>query len=150
VEVDAFLCDSIAAAEGKLYAQGAGWNTIFSPAFPARHTRVGIGVLIRVPYTETNQAHHFEIRLESSDGQPIALGDAPPGSASEDGRLYAVSGEFNIGRPPLIIPGESQMVPLAINLDGLTFARSDSYSFTISIDGTELKRLTLRLQLTQS
>jgi hypothetical protein len=149
MEVDAFLCDSIAAAEGKLYAQGAGWNTIFSSAFPARHSRVGIGVLIRVPYTETNKAHQFEIRLEGSDGQRVALGEAPPGGQSDDGKLYAIGGEFNVGRPPLIVPGESQMVPLAVNLDGLTFDRPDSYSFTISIDGDEMKRLTLRLQLTQ-
>jgi hypothetical protein len=146
MEVDAFLCDSIAAAEGKLYVQGAGWNNVFAQGFPVRHNRVGIGVLIRVPYTATNQAHQFEIRLEASDGERIALADAPPNVPSEDGMLYTIGGEFNVGRPPLLPAGESQMVPLAMNLDGLLFPKPDGYSFVVSVDGTEMKRLSLRLQ----
>lgn len=146
MEIDAFLCDSIVAAEGKLYAQGAGWNTVFSSNFPARHPRVGIGVLIRVPYTATNQTHQFELHLEDSDGGRIALGEAVPGVPTEDGKVYTITGDFNVGRPPLLPPGEIQMVPLAMNLDGLQFDKPDAYTFNISIDGTELKRLPIRLQ----
>lgn len=146
MEVDAFLCDSIASAEGKLYVQGAGWNTIFSARFPARHARIGIGVLIGVPYTATNEPHEFEVRLEDSDGRRLPIVEAPPGVTSEDGRLYAIGGEFNMGRPPLLPAGDSQMVPLAMNVDGLVFDRPDAYNFVISIDGTEMKRLPIRLQ----
>jgi hypothetical protein len=146
MEIDAFLCDSIASAEGKLYAQGAGWNTIFAQSFPARHSRVGIGVLIRVPYTATNQPHRFEVRLEDSDGHQVAIVAAPPGVPSEDGKLYAIGGEFNVGRPPLLPPGEEQMVPLAMNIDGIEFDHPDAYAFVISIDGSPIERLQLRLQ----
>lgn len=57
MEVDAFLADSIVSAEGKLYVQGAGWNKIQATSFPFRHSRIGIGVIIHVPYTATNQVH---------------------------------------------------------------------------------------------
>ena len=146
MEVDAFLCDSVVSAEGKLYAQGIGWNIIFSGSFPARHARIGIGVLIRVPYTATNQSHRFELHLENGDGGRVALGDAPPGM-SEDGKLYTIPSDFNVGRPPLLPPGDDQIVPLSMNIDGLQFDSPDSYTFVITIDGTEIKRLPIRLQL---
>jgi hypothetical protein len=34
---------------------------------------------------------------------------------------------------------------MALNLDGLVFEKPDAYSFVMSIDGTEIKRLPLRL-----
>ena len=49
IELDAFLADSVASVQGKLYALGAGWNRIAVALFPARHDRVGIGLLFRVP-----------------------------------------------------------------------------------------------------
>ncbi len=146
MELDAFLCDSIVSAEGKLYAQGIGWNAMFSSQFPARHNRIGIGILIRVPYTATNQAHQLEIRLENSDGARVPISDAPAGVPSEHGKIYTIPFDFNVGRPPLLPPGDSQMVPLAINFDGLTFEKPDAYTFVIAIDGTELKRLQMRFQ----
>ncbi len=49
IELDAFLADSVASVQGKLYALGAGWNRIAVALFPARHDRVGIGLLVRIP-----------------------------------------------------------------------------------------------------
>lgn len=146
MEVDAFLADSVVAAEGKLYVQGAGWNAVFVQSFPARHSRVGIGMLIHVPYTATNQGHHLEMRIETQDGQTVPLGDAPPGQGdSLDGKIHTIRGDFNVGRPPLLPAGDEQVVPIAINIDGLMFERPDSYSVIISIDGTDMKRLPLRI-----
>src|SRR5512133_183243 len=104
MEIDAFLADSIVSAEGKLYVQGAGWNMIYAGSFPFRHSRIGIGVIIHVPYTATNQTHHLEVHVEDSDGHVLPLGDAPPGVETEDGKISRLGGEFNVGRPPLLPP----------------------------------------------
>ena len=149
MEVDAFLADSVVAAEGKLYVQGAGWNMVQTASLPTRHSRIGIGVIIRVPYTATNQLHKLEIRFEDSDGNKMPLGEAGP--ESEGDKIYAIGGEFNVGRPPVLLPGEDQIVPIAINVDGLVFDKPDSYSFLISIDGVVIKRLPMRvMQLPQT
>src|SRR5579871_2172270 len=107
VAVDAFLCDGIEAVGGKLYSLGIGWNSISAPAFPARHPRIGIGVLIHVPYTATNLMHEFLVHIQSEDGEVIPLGEAVPGSdprTVEGGRVVRLGGQFNVGRPPELPP----------------------------------------------
>jgi hypothetical protein len=150
VEIDAFLADSIVSAEGKLYVQGAGWNMMYAASFPFRHSRIGIGVIIHVPYTATNQTHNLEVHIEDSDGHVLQLGDAPPGVETDDGKISRLSGDFNVGRPPLLPPGDSQIVPFAINIDGIVFQRPDMYIIVVSVDGQPVKRLPIRvLQLSQ-
>lgn len=145
MEVEAFLADSVVAAEGKLYVQGAGWNIVYARAVPTRHDRIGIGLLIHVPYTATNQAHKFEIRLEDADANTLPIGEAPPDAQVEDGKIRQFGGDFNVGRPPDLKPGDEQIVPIALNINGLPFEAAGSYSFVIEIDGSEVKRLTFRL-----
>ena len=144
MELDAFLADSVVAVEGKLYAQGAGWNVINAPQLPVRHARIGVGLLVHVPYTETNVTHRFDVRLDDSDGGRIPLGVGP----TEDGKLYVVSRQFAVGRPPLLPAGDEQIVPVALNFDGLVFEKADAYNFVIEIDGEERKRLPIRVTLT--
>src|SRR6266498_5473939 len=100
MEIAAFLADSVVSAEGKLFVQGAGWNVLNAAGFPVRHPRIGIGVLVRVPYTATNQVHRLEVRMITADGEPVSLGDAPPEVGAPDGKLYVLGGEFSVGRPP--------------------------------------------------
>lgn len=147
MQIDAFLCDSVVSAEGKLYVHGAGWNTIWAQSFPARHPRVGIGIIIHVPYTATNQVHKLEVRVEDQDGNVIPIGDAPPGTDSPDGKIRKLGGEFNVGRPPVLPPGDQQVVALAIQIDGLTFTDPNMYSVVIDLDGSEAKRLPMRVAL---
>lgn len=142
IEIDAFLADSVEAANGKIYALGAGWSIITAATFPAQHPRIGLGILIRVPYTMTNQQHKVEVSLQDSDGVILHVAQNPADSSQSISKLVA---EFNVGRPPQLTPGDPQIVALAMNLDGLIFEQPGSYSFCIEIDGTELKRLPLRL-----
>ena len=144
MELDAFVADSVVAVEGKLYAQGAGWNVINTPHLPVRHARIGVGFLVHVPYTETNVTHRFDVRLDDSDGGRMPLGVAP----TDDGKLYVVSRQFTVGRPPLLPAGDEQIVPVALNFDGLVFEKADAYNFVIEIDGEERKRLPIRVTLT--
>jgi hypothetical protein len=142
VEVDAFLADSVVAAEGKLFVQGGAWSTLAVQSLPARHPRIGIGIIIRVPYTETNSPHRQEIRLEDSDGRELSLTE---GSSREGGSPARPATDFNIGRPAFLLPGEDQLIPIAMNLDGFVFERAGMYRFVISIDGKDVKSLPLRV-----
>jgi hypothetical protein len=146
MDVEAFLADSVVVAEGKLYAQGAGWNMINVNVLPAQHDRIGIGLVITVPYTETNQEHAFSLHLETEDGEQLPLGDAPPGMDSPDGRMRRIEGVFNMGRPPTLVAGDEQVIPLAINLKGLPFEAAGRYTFVVQVDGEEVKRLPFRVQ----
>jgi hypothetical protein len=146
MEVNAFLADSVVVAEGKLYAQGAGWNTINVQSLPAAHDRIGIGLIIDVPYTETNTEHQFSLHLEGEDGEQLPIADAPSGVETPDGKLRRIEGVFNMGRPPTLVAGDDQLIPLAINLNGLPFTSAGRYTFVLQVDGEEVKRLSFRVQ----
>lgn len=149
ITVDAFLADSVAGpGDGKIYVQGGGWNVLHAVTLPARHPRVGIAALVKVPYLlANNEPHRFQLHLEDSDGAVLPLGEAPPGSETPDGKLRRISAEFAVGRPVGVEPGDEQVVGLAINLDGLVLERAGVYVFVIDIDGEEAKRLRFRVNL---
>lgn len=142
MEIDAFLADSVDTVNGKIYAHGAGWNVLYAHRIPTAHPRIGIGMLIRVPYTATDQPHELQIRLEDADGRPIALGRDGP---DPDAVRFGLTASFSVGRPPDLIPGDEQIVPLSVNLDGLVFEQATSYRFVLSIDGHDRKRIPVRV-----
>jgi hypothetical protein len=141
LEIDAFLADAVVNVEGKLYAQGIGWNVLTVRSLPATHTRMGIGALIHVPYTATNMQHTLSITLEDADGQPVAVGAQPDGE-----KLFTIATNFTIGRPPTIVPGEEQIVPLAIQIDNIRFEKADAYNFVFKFAEAEAKRLPFRVR----
>jgi hypothetical protein len=141
--VDAFLADSAATADGKLYVQGGGWNAINPAGLPFKQARIGIALTIGVPYSATNSIHRLEILLEGEDG-PIPLGNTV-NAAGESGSVMGIGSQFTVGRPPAIMPGDRQLVPRALNFDGMVFERAGAYTFTIMIDGVEANRLTFRV-----
>jgi hypothetical protein len=147
MEVDAFLADSVVAADGKLYIQGAGWNVLMAAQIPFRQPRIGVGIVVRVPYSATNEMHEFSIKVVDPDENMIALGVAPPGVELPDGKVRELKGKFNIGRPPMVVPGDEQVIPIAINLDGVEFTEPNQYSVVISIDGSDMRRLPMRVRV---
>ena len=152
ISVDAFLCDAVQGVQGKLYAIGIGWNAIQASQFPVRHSRLGVGLVIRMPYTATNQPHRFSVQIDDEDGAPLALAEAAPGvidASVEDGKVIRIEGQFNVGRPPTIAPGDEQIVPFAVQLDGVEFPSSGLYAVVVKIDDTEVSRLPFRLSLLQ-
>lgn len=147
--VDAFLCDGVQAVGGKLYALGIGWNLINTAALPAQHSRIGIGMLIHVPYTATNQNHKFVVQINSEDGGVVPLATAAEGSdprVVENGRVVRLGGEFNVGRPPELTHGDEQIVPLAVHLDMVEFEQPGLYSVMVLVDGSEAARLPFRIR----
>lgn len=146
VEVDAFLADSVIVAENKLYVQGAGWDTIITASFPFRQSRIGVGVLLRVPWTATNKMHDFSVKIVDPDEHEIVLGLAPPGIELPEGQVRELRGQFNVGRPAMLHAGDSQVVPIAMNLDGLEFAEPNDYTVVIAVDDKPMRRLPVRVR----
>lgn len=144
MEVTAFLADSAEAVQGKIYALGIGWNAIFSPVFPVTHPRLALGITIQVPYTATNQMHTVTVHLETEDGARVRLGmNAQPGS--EPTPILELGGGFNVGRPPMLVAGDEQVVPFAMTIDQLYFEAPGMFAWVVSIDGHEMKRIPMRL-----
>jgi hypothetical protein len=152
LKVDAFLCDTVEGVGGKLYALGIGWNTLLVHGFPARHPRLGIGLVIHVPYTATNQQHQFFVHLESEDGVRLPLAEATASvddELVEDGKVMRLGGQVNVGRPPDLAPGDEQVIALAVQLDGIEFPSAGLYAAVIVMDGSEEERLLFRLRQVQ-
>ena len=133
IEVDGFLADSVAQAEGKLYVQGAGWNQITAPLFPAVHDRIGIGLLVRMGADGSEGRHTFELRLIGPAEEELQLGESP------NGPLTRLPGEITTGE------GADHIVPIAINLNGMPLARPGDYRFVVSVDGIDRKTLPFRV-----
>jgi uncharacterized protein DUF6941 len=129
VVVDGFLADSVTAVDGKLYALGMGWNRIFVQAFPARHDRVGVGLLFHLGSASSTREHRFAVRVETPEGGTVTLGTGPGGPIDqiEGGFTAASDGDVT--------------VPFAMQLDGLPLATPGRYAVVIALDGDDVKRL---------
>ncbi|HEV7567505.1 MAG TPA: hypothetical protein VGO31_16280 [Microbacteriaceae bacterium] len=144
MEVTAFLADSAEAVQGKIYALGIGWNAIFAQVFPVSHPRLALGITIQVPYTATNHMHTVTVHLETEDGERVQLGFNPqPGG--EPAPVYELGGSFNVGRPPMLVAGDEQIVPFAMTIDQLLFEAPGMFAWVVSIDGAEMKRIPMRV-----
>ena len=121
------LADAAAAAEGKLYIHGAGWETIYAMDFPAMHPTIGVGARLRVAWEETNQPHSLEI-------------DVVKGGENGDSILpEPLRADINLGRPAHLAPGSDQLLPIALSFVNLQFQEPDSYAVILRIDGKVLE-----------
>jgi hypothetical protein len=119
MDVTLLICDSAEALNGKLYILGGGWNMLYAPRTPVR---IALGILIAVPWDETNQRREMRIELVTSDGDQVLL----------NGQEVAAKAEFDIGRPPGVKPGSTLNAPFAINFDGLMLDEG-GYEFVVRI-----------------
>ena len=142
IHVDAFLADSVVTSDGKLYVQGAGWNRISAASFPVVHDRIGIGLIFSFEVAKVSEPHRFELRLEDAKGNELPLGEAPPGPQSP-GKITRIGGEFGAGP---VAHGVEQIVPIAINLNGMAFEGPSTFRFVVSVDGDDMKALAFRVE----
>jgi hypothetical protein len=143
IQVDGFLADSVVRSDGKLYVQGAGWNRITVQLFPATHDRIGIGLLFNVEPGGSHDPHRFEIRLEDAEGKELSFGPAPSGKDKPAEPVTRIGGEFTTGSTE---QSEEQLVAMAINLNGMSFAKPGAFRFVVSVDGADVKALPFRVQ----
>jgi hypothetical protein len=102
---------------------------------------LGIGAVVQVPYTATNQAHTLNIALLDEDGHPV-IPFVPEGAPEPDPIDATVT--FNLGRPPGLSHGEAQPYCLAANFT-IGLRELGGYTFVIKVDGTKAKDLSLRV-----
>ena len=118
------LADSAQVVGNKLYLMGGGWDRLtVSQKFPTEQ-RVGIALAIKVPWNRTNERHDFEIEIASEDAAPIAK----------------VAGNFEVGRPAGIPPGQDQRVQLAVETT-IKFERPGTFVIVAKLDGKEGQRV---------
>src|SRR5437773_9648882 len=109
MDIEALLADAVQASGGKLHALGIGWQVIQTTAFPARHDRVGIGLIVRTVAAEAGQ-HTLTLTLLDPEGAARAFGPRAP--------LEACSTS----------PNGPRSATLALNLDGLVFVTEGEHA----------------------
>lgn len=120
MDVTLLLCDFAEAVNGKLYVMGGGWNVLFAPGQPVT---MSVAAVIAVPWDQTNRKHELALELLTEDGESVAMED----------ETIAVTGEFELGRPPGIKPGSSLNAPFVWTFAGLVL-ESGGYEWKVSID----------------
>lgn len=126
MDVDfAFICD-YADVTNKINALGIGFDTIVAPKVPATHPLLFIVLQLKTSLAEIGEKK-MEAHLVDQDGKEII----PP-----------LSGKFNVPRPS---SGLESIGRIAVALQNIVFPLYGSYSFLISIDGHEIKRIPLRV-----
>jgi hypothetical protein len=141
MEVDAILCDHVQLAENKLFVSGGGVMRAWVNPQPPHVIMVGVAVVVRVPYTETNKHHTLAITLVDEDGQPVrpyvleGMPTPPPVHAEVP---------FNLGRPADLAGGEAQPYCMGANFN-LGLDQLGGYTFEIRVDGEKEKELSLRI-----
>ena len=142
VQIDAILCNHAEAVNNLLYISGGGIEIAIVPpvADPPYVVNVGIGIMVTVPWGQTNQQHQVDIELVTEDGQPVHFA-----AGSETPRPLRGQLVFNVGRPAGIVLGDDQHVCLAANLPGLPMPALGKYEFIVRIDGNAERRLPYRV-----
>jgi hypothetical protein len=147
--VQAMLCDYAEVAQQKLFVTGAGINLAFTHTTEAPHpVSISLAMLISIPWDATNRQHKLQIELvcdsRETPASRVSINEILPPSATEEdkGTIIAL---FNAGRSPNMQIGEETLMPVAIPFMGLPLPSIDSYYFIISIDGTEMNRVSFRV-----
>ncbi len=145
MELDAFLADSAVKSGGKLHALGIGWDRLTARSFPARHSRLSLGVVVTVPYLDAESGHELRVRFEDADGNALAFGGQAPKPGEPDKRPTMIRATLPKTRSGDRADGDERTITLAINLDGLVFHAPGRYRFLLDLDGAPQKRLAFRV-----
>lgn len=119
------LADYAQVADGKLNLIGGGWNVI-GPGAPT----FAVAVIIEVPWHRTNEKHRILLELVDADSHPVLVANA-----AGDEEPLAVSGDFEIGRPPGLKPGTSINFPLAVTVPPPRLEPDSRYEWRLTING---------------
>lgn len=90
------VADHAEIAANRLFLMGGGRDTFRTDTMPGP-LRMAIAVGIRVGWDETNQPHTIVAAVEDDDGK----------------ELVRINAQVNVGRPPELPPGSSQLAQLA-------------------------------------
>jgi hypothetical protein len=126
------LADSVAVAEGKHYIHGGGWDTLYTPSFPARHPMLGVAASLRVP--EDEQGEQFRLEVDIQGGE-------------EGGSILTepTGGIVTATRLPHAPPGSDLLLHLAFSFASLQFDSPGTYSVVLRVDGQPLEKLQFKV-----
>jgi hypothetical protein len=146
MQLDAILCNHVESVNNLLYIAGGGVDrAVIPPGMnPPYPIALGIGVMVTVPWQQTNQQHQVEIDLMDEDGDPVTVSVGPDATAPLHAQLI-----FNVGRPPGLMVGDEQHVCLAANMPGIPMPKLGKYEFVIRLDGSDERRLAYRIASSQ-
>ena len=126
------LADYAVVSDGKLTIVGGGWSQTGPEPAP-----FGIGLLIQVPWDQSNTRHTFQVELLDADGEPVELE-----TDEDDEQPVAFGGDFEVGRPPGLKPGTPLDFPVAMNSTPLPL-EPGRYEWRLTIDGESRQDWTL-------
>lgn len=117
------LADAAQAVGGKLYILGGGWS-LTGPA----PTPSAVALRVEVPWDQANTKHSFDVSLLDADGKPV-IAATPQGE-----QAIQVGGEFEVGRPPGLIPGTPIDIAMAFNIGALPLPPGSRFTWRLTID----------------
>lgn len=120
------LADFARVVDGKLDVLGAGWNMV-----NATEVTMGVGVIVEIPWSDTNRPHQLRLELFGADGEPVQL-PSPTGEGTE---TLTVEAGFEVGRPPGIAPGTPLNMPFAVNVNNVPLPQGNRYEWRLTING---------------
>ena len=123
------LADHAEVVNGKLYLMGGGWETLTLNNPDMTHS-FGLAVAFSIPWNETNQPHNVEIMFTDDDSTET---------------LAKVEATLEVGRPPGVPRGQSQLSQMAINM-GMKFKKWGGHVVIVTIEGVEPKRFPFRIE----
>ena len=123
------LADAAQVVANKLFMLGGGWDRVkASKRFPFNQ-KLAVAMSVKVPWNETNDRHNFEVEIISEDE-----------NTEEPKSMAKIGGQFEVGRPVGVLPGQDQRIQLAIDL----FLKIDNPGIKIiiaRINGIESRRV---------
>jgi hypothetical protein len=69
----AMLADAATVADGKLYIQGGGWNSMLAQQMPVVHPGLAVVLMFELGWHEGNEDLKYAIELLDEDGKPAGL-----------------------------------------------------------------------------
>ncbi|MFN8616892.1 MAG: hypothetical protein U0837_07315 [Dehalococcoidia bacterium] len=125
MEIDYLVLAEHAEVTGnKLYLMGGGWDTMTVAEVPA-NVRLILAAGVRIEWDETNAPVPLLVRVDDDDAQEV----------------FRLEGQMNVGRPPHLPPGTSQLSQMTFALS-LKLPRFGGYR--VSLTASVAERLARR------
>jgi hypothetical protein len=116
--------------DGKLHANGAFFNLLRFPSFPAVQPTLGIAAVLKVPFQATMQEHAIRIGLRDQDGH-----DLPVSLEARFRSALTVEAQF----------GDAALVPFGATVTNVEFPAPGTYRLILWFDGAEQADYTIRI-----
>jgi hypothetical protein len=122
----ALLCDAATVREGLLHVLGGGITRLHRTEYPAP-MQVTLAAQVVLTPLEVEHPHDVTATVQTEDGEVVVQ----------------ATGHLEAGPPnPLLEPGESVILPLVMNLDGVMLHRPGGYSIELSVDDVHQQSVT--------